>query len=163
MKRFNHLASLLKVIKAASRLALLLLVPLSAIGQSTAFTYQGQLNDSGKAASGQYDFQFKLYDAQTDGTEVGTFTVESVSVSNGIFTTAVNFGAGAFDGSARFLEVSVKPVGGGSYTTLSPRRRVFSSPYAIKSINSDNATTAATADKRTSVRWSKRVAICAYN
>ncbi len=29
----------------------------------TAFTYQGRLLDNGASANGQYDFQFKLYDA----------------------------------------------------------------------------------------------------
>ncbi|MHC4676521.1 MAG: hypothetical protein ACYTBZ_28885 [Planctomycetota bacterium] len=33
----------------------------------TAFTYQGRLSDEGSPAEGKYDFQFKLYDADSDG------------------------------------------------------------------------------------------------
>jgi hypothetical protein len=32
------------------------------LAQTTAFTYQGKLSDGGNAATGQYDFQFKLFD-----------------------------------------------------------------------------------------------------
>ena len=35
--------------------------------QGTAFYYQGRLNDAGSAANGDYDFQFSLYDAPTNG------------------------------------------------------------------------------------------------
>ena len=39
---------------------------------STSFTYQGRLNDGGNAANGSYDFEFKLYDAASSGTQVGS-------------------------------------------------------------------------------------------
>ena len=35
--------------------------------QSTAFTYQGSLEDSGQPASGLHDFRFRLFDAATGG------------------------------------------------------------------------------------------------
>lgn len=35
------------------------------LGQTTGFTYQGSLRESGGSANGQYDFQFKLFDAPT--------------------------------------------------------------------------------------------------
>ena len=33
----------------------------TALGQGTAFTYQGRLNDGGNPAHGAYDFRFKLF------------------------------------------------------------------------------------------------------
>src|SRR5262249_10603181 len=42
-------------------LALLLRVQLG-LSQTTAFTYQGRLNDGGNPANGSYDLQFSLYD-----------------------------------------------------------------------------------------------------
>jgi len=37
-----------------------------------AFTYQGSLSDAGAAAEGAYDFEFRLYDALADGTQVSS-------------------------------------------------------------------------------------------
>ncbi|HXI89057.1 MAG TPA: hypothetical protein VNO24_03490, partial [Blastocatellia bacterium] len=105
-------------------------------GQGTAFTYQGKLNDSGNLANGSYDLQFKLFDTATvgTGTQQGTtVTVPNVTVTNGIFTVQLDFGvcASCFDSSARFLEIAVKPTSGSTFTTLSPRQPITSTPYAI--------------------------------
>mgnify|MGYP000184389484 CR=1 FL=1 len=39
----------------------------------------------------------------------------------GVFTVQLDFGVDAFPGANRFVEIGVKPAGGGSYTTLAPR------------------------------------------
>src|SRR5215813_5031396 len=108
--------------------------------QTTEFTYQGKLTDSGNLANGSYDFQFKLFDTVTVGTgtqQGSTVTVSNVTVTAGIFTVSLDFGvcASCFNGSARFLEIAVKPTSGGTFTTLSPRQPITSTPYAIKSQN----------------------------
>ncbi len=99
----------------------------------TAFTYQGQLKSSGSPYSGACDFQFKLYAASSAGTQIGsTQTASSVSVSSGFFTTQIDFGASAFTGDARWLDISVRcPTGSGSYTTLAPRQQLTPAPYAL--------------------------------
>ncbi|MDQ7029822.1 MAG: hypothetical protein Q9O62_08615 [Ardenticatenia bacterium] len=99
----------------------------------TAFTYQGRLTDGGSPANGAYDFQFKLYDAATGGSQVGsTVTKDDVAVSDGLFTVDLDFGSGAFDGNARWLEIGVRPGGStGAYTTLSPRQALTATPYAL--------------------------------
>ena len=57
--------------------------------QSTAFTYQGRLEDDGRRANGPYDFRFVLYDAASGGSQVGSMlTNNAVAVSNGLFTEA---------------------------------------------------------------------------
>jgi len=62
-----------------------LLSPFAALGQTTAFTYQGRLTDSSMAANGSYDFQFALFDAPTSGTQQGTTqTVTGVTVASAI-------------------------------------------------------------------------------
>ncbi len=98
----------------------------------TAFTYQGRLNDAGNPANGAYDFQFKLFDAVSGGTQIGGVVPKNdLPVSGGLFTTDLDFGAGAFDGQARWLEVAVRPgASTGAYTTLAPRRALLASPYA---------------------------------
>jgi hypothetical protein len=100
-------------------------------GQSTAFTYQGRLNSGTGPANGVYDFQFGLYGAATNGSQIGDFvTNSSTPVSNGLFTVAMDFGA-VFPGPARWLEISVRTNGAGSFDTLSPRQALTSTPYAI--------------------------------
>src|SRR5205823_1688788 len=43
----------------------------------------------------------------------------------------LDFGTGAFQGSARWLELAVRPTGGGTFTTLSPRQALTAAPYAL--------------------------------
>ncbi len=112
----------------------------AASAQSTAFTYQGKLSDGATPASGNYDFQFKLYDTATLGTgsqQGPTITNPSVLVTAGIFTVQLDFGAAVFSGAPRFLEIGVRPAGSPNpYTLLSPRQPVTSTPYAVRSLNS---------------------------
>jgi len=106
----------------------------STAATGTAFTYQGQLTDGGSPASGNYDFQFTLYDAASGGNQVGgTLTKSSITVSNGIFSVELDFG-NVFDGTALWLEVAVRPAGSGSYTTLSPRQALTAVPYAVHAL-----------------------------
>ena len=78
----------------------------------TAFTYQGRLTDSAAPVTGSYDLQVKIFDALTAGGQVGsTVTLTNTTVSSGIFTVSLNFGAAAFAGSRRWLESGVRPSG----------------------------------------------------
>lgn len=99
----------------------------------TAFTYQGRLTNGSGAVNGTCDFEFKLYDDAAAGTQIGsTQTKTNVTVTNGVFTIALDFGATAFNGDARWLAISVRcPAGSGSYTALSPRQSLTPAPYAL--------------------------------
>ncbi len=117
----------------------------AALAQTTEFIYQGQLQSSAAPATGNFDFEFLLYDSLSGGTQVGaTLTRSSVAVANGIFSVKLDFGAN-FPGANRFLEIHVIQTGGGAFTPLTPRQAVSSAPYAVKSLNADNATNATTA------------------
>ena len=87
--------------------------------------------------------QFKLFDSAdfVTGNQVGaTVTNLSVEVTNGVFAVQLDFGASVFDGSLRFLEISIRPAGSpGAFTVLSPRQPVTSAPYAIRSETATNA------------------------
>ncbi|RME12645.1 MAG: hypothetical protein D6802_03630 [Ardenticatenia bacterium] len=102
------------------------------VAVSTAFTYQGRLTDGGNPANGTYDFRFKLYDAQTGGSQVGsTVTANDVTVTDGLFTVQLDFG-NVFDGTALWLEIGVRPGDStGSYTTLNPRQALTAAPFAM--------------------------------
>jgi hypothetical protein len=99
---------------------------------STSFTYQGRLTDGDSPADGSYDFQFKLYDAESDGDQVGEPDMEyDVDVKNGYFTVKLDFGD-VFDGTALWLEIGVRPGDGPSkFTVLSPRQELTATPYAL--------------------------------
>jgi hypothetical protein len=105
---------------------------LSSFAQGTAFTYQGRMNDGANPAAGIYDLRFAIYDSLTAGARQGNFVTNSaVSVSNGLFTVTLDFGAGIFTGPARWMEIAVRS--GAIYTNLVPRQPVTPTPYAIYS------------------------------
>ena len=112
----------------------------------TAFTYQGQLTDKGIPANGQYDFQFKLYDAQFDGTQQGaTVTLDYVLVSKGLFCVSLDFGQDVFAGEARFVEIGVRSGKNefGPYTLIGMRQKLTPTPYAIHASSASRLTSGA--------------------
>ena len=117
-------------------------------GQTSAFTYQGRLTDGGFPANGNYDLQFALFDAAGGSNQIGqTQTVSNVAVNGGVFTLTLDFGATAFSGAGRFLEISMRPSGGAVFTPLTPRQPITSTPYAVRSLNAATADTATSADQ----------------
>ncbi|MBK8466071.1 MAG: hypothetical protein IPL32_09580 [Chloracidobacterium sp.] len=111
--------------------------------QTTAFTFQGSLQSSGSPANGNYDFEFKLFDLVSAGAQQGsTLQRLNVAVANGIFTVSLDFGAGTLSGTDRFLDIAVRTSGLGVFTVLSPRQKVNSAPYSVRSLNSATATNA---------------------
>lgn len=77
-------------------IGLLLLLGQGAISRAepvgTGFMYQGSIMDGDQPAEGLYDFQFKLFDAPTDGNQVGrTVDVNGVDVSDGCFAVELDF------------------------------------------------------------------------
>jgi Chaperone of endosialidase len=127
---------------------ILLIAASTALAQGTAFTYQGRLTDSGAPSTGTYELEFKLFDAASGGTQQPQlspvtlqFTGEqAVAVTGGVFTVQLDFGADAFPGASRYLEIGVRHVGEAAFTTLSPRQPVSATPYAIRSVSSASAT-----------------------
>jgi hypothetical protein len=105
--------------------------PSTAHAQSTAFTYQGQLNNGTNAANGSYDLRFAVYDALTAGMQQGSLLTNSATaVSNGRFTATLDFG-NQFPGTNRWLEIGVRTNDNGAFTTLAPRQPITPTPYAI--------------------------------
>jgi len=133
--------------------ALFLVLTTGVHAQTTSFTYQGKLTDSGVSPNAQYDFTFRLFDSASGGAQVGSDIVTSgVQVTAGIFTVNLDFGT-SFPGANRWLEINIKPAGSpGGYQQLLPRQALTSTPYAIRSANStlaDVATLANTATNST--------------
>src|SRR5215204_3951756 len=102
--------------------------------QTTVFNYQGKLTDSGAAANGTFQMQFKLFDSLAGGGQIGA-TLADVPVT----ATHGDFGANALSGANRWLEIAVRRNAGESYTTLAPREQIASSPYAVRTLSAATA------------------------
>ena len=105
--------------------------PLGAAG--TAFRYQGQLKNGNVPVNDTCDIVFSLYDAASNGVQIGNSLTQIVVIVNGLFTTELDFGA-MFNGNERWLDMQVRcPAGGGAYTQLSPRQALTPVPYSLYS------------------------------
>ncbi len=110
---------------------------LPALGQAqvgSGITYQGRLELSGAPVNTTADFQFRLFTAPTGGAQIGsTLNLSNASVVDGVFTAPLDFGAGAFNGEARHLEIAVRsPANTGNFVILTPRQALTAAPYALK-------------------------------
>jgi hypothetical protein len=137
----------MKLLMALGSIILTMAMPQMVAAQTTKFSYQGQLTDSGTPQA-TYQMRFRLFDVLSSGSQIGS-TVEnsSVAVSGGIFTVSLDFGANVFSGADRFLEIAVRRNGGEGYTVLSPRQQIASSPYAIRTLSAQTADLALNAEK----------------
>lgn len=119
-------------------LCILLLLPAAApltaqTGLGTTVTYQGQLKNGGAPANAPHKMVFRLFDALNGGNQVGpTLTFDGiggnpppVQVMGGLFSVQLDFGALAYNGEDRWLEITVEG------TTLAPRQRLTAAPYAL--------------------------------
>ncbi len=131
---------------------LLVLSAQTTTAQTTAFTYEGKLNYLGQPANGNFDFEFRLYDAASGGSQLGETTIQrlNVVVNNGVYSVILDFGAMFFNGEDRFLEIGSHPAGSAEPFTISlPRPQITSAPYSIRSLNATNADSATTATNAT--------------
>lgn len=123
------------------------LLAAAASGQSAlqpSITYQGQLKFGGGPASGAFNLTFTLWDAAgsgsppAGGTQIGLpVNMPATNVSDGLFNVILNeageFGAGAFTGDARWLQIAVNG------TPLAPRQPLTAAPFAIYALNAPPA------------------------
>ncbi len=106
------------------------------LAQGTAFTYQGRLNLNGAPAQGNYDFQFTLFTTNQTGVAASPILVSTnIPVVNGLFTTALDFGSGIFNGTNLWLDIAVCTNGNGTFTELTPRQSITAAPYALTAGN----------------------------
>jgi len=96
-------------------------------------TYQGVLKSLGEPVFGPVDIRATLFDADTDGVQVGATVEANVGTEpDGSFSVELDFGDEAFgSGEVRWLQLEVaSPAGSGDYTLLNPRQRVAATPMA---------------------------------
>jgi hypothetical protein len=115
---------------------LLAAAALPAVPLSTAFTYQGDLHDNGLPADGVFDLRITPYaEAAVGATLAPALVIQDVLVTEGVFTTQIDFGAGFFVGDAVWLEIAVRDgdsADPNAFEILAPRQEVTPAPYALK-------------------------------
>src|SRR5205809_290289 len=107
-------------------IALLAGASFQAPAQGGAFTYQGVLSQNGAGFTGSAEFQPSLWNTNSGGNQVAINNPSSiiVSVTNGLFTVALDFGEAPFNsGADRWLQLQVRTAIG-PFTTLSPRQKL---------------------------------------
>ncbi len=98
----------------------------------TSFTFQGELRLQNVVVNTPTDLVFLLYDQAAAGALLGTNNRPNTAVSRGVFTVDLDFGAAAFSGDARWVEIRLRnPAGSGAYVTLSPRVELKATPNAL--------------------------------
>ena len=102
--------------------------------QGTGFTYQGRLNAGTNAANGIFDLTFTLFNTNLTGAALaGPVTNSAMTVSNGLFTTTIDFGS-VFDGNPRWLEIAVRTNGavpGGALVAYTSTSRPTSARFDV--------------------------------
>jgi len=104
--------------------------PLALAGDvAQGFYYQGILTEGGRPVNGSRQMEFKLYNASSGGSQVGSTIPKTVSVSSGQFNVALTWGSNQIDGRALWLGVRAKD-SGGVWRDLG-RKQIRAVPYAM--------------------------------
>lgn len=75
----------------------------------TSVVYQGELARLGVPVNDTCEFNFSLWDAESAGAQIGsTIVLPAVVVVGGSFSVALDFGATAFGGGNRWLQIEVR-------------------------------------------------------
>jgi Chaperone of endosialidase len=118
----------MKTTLLAAALCVATVCSVSALAQTdTTFTYEGELQEAGAPANGSFTLDFSLFDALIGGAQVGsTVTIAAQAVSDGLFSSPLDFGVQDYSGTPYWLEIVVDG------TTLSPRQAITATPYSIQ-------------------------------
>lgn len=101
----------------------------------SAFTYQGRLVQNGDPVTGPVTLEFALFDDEAATNQIEstiTFPGFDDFQGGGLFTVDLDFGHDAFNGDARWLQISVDG------NNLSPLQPLRPAPYAIRALNGDD-------------------------
>ncbi len=96
------------------------------------FTYQGRLD--GGVSTGTIDARFSLWShPSTDDPAnrlAAPVTVNGIAITNGLFTTPLNFGAPVPADIQTWLQVEISSPAGAPFVTLTPRQPITATPLA---------------------------------
>lgn len=110
----------------ASLLVMMICSAQPLLAQESVISYQGQLRQAGEPFNGTANLQFRLFGQLSGGSQIASpVTLSNWPIEEGLFQVELDFGAAAFDGSERFLQVRVDG------SPLSPRQKITATPYAL--------------------------------
>ncbi|MCA9639681.1 MAG: hypothetical protein H6718_28165 [Polyangiaceae bacterium] len=116
----------------------------SAAQVPTSLPFSGSLTTAAGPVDGAISITFRLFDAETNGSQVWTET-HTTTAANGLVladlgTAGQPLSAAIFDGTPLWLEVQINA------EVLSPRSAIGSVPYALHAAEADFASVASSAD-----------------
>ena len=97
-------------------------------------TFQGNFTSNSVPKlplNGAYDLSFNLVNAGSNGLPVSPTVTQTVQVVNGLFTMPLPFDPNVFTASPRWLSLSARPSGNGSFTPLNPPLALTPAPQAL--------------------------------
>ena len=113
-----------RLLSAAAIVALAGALPVSA-QPGTSFTYQGWLTSAGSPTTSTVSVDFRLFDDEVAGTQIGSTITRSVTPADGVFSESLDFGAAAFAANqALWLEIEVEG-------EVLGRQALEASPFAL--------------------------------
>ncbi len=93
------------------------------------FSYQGRVTGAGgNPLDGVYAMQFRLYDAETEGTMLWDSGAQDMTVDDGLFSVELAADHSVFNGQAVWLEVTVAG-------EALPRQEILPVPYALSLVS----------------------------
>lgn len=120
------------VFRLMNQLLITLLILFCANGAmaSSVFSYQGHLQRHGQDYSGDVEMEFRLFDQEADGHQVGAAISQTVTVTESLFQVDLDFGGTVFEtspsGTGWWLQVTVAGL------DLSPRQAIIAAPFALR-------------------------------
>ncbi len=121
----------------AATLLLTFSLIVTAVAQTTTFSYQGRLIASSQPYTGPVEVKFSVWDEPQAGNLLASTSPEamSLSASDGLFMAELDFGTEPFAaGKERWLEIQLR-TDLGAFTTLTPRQKLLATPYAMTAAN----------------------------
>lgn len=110
---------------------ILLIITMALTTLANAFTYQGELSQTGALVTGTADIKFSLLNADIGGSIVGGVDLHiAVVISNGRFVVDLDQWVALYDGTPLWLQIEVDIGSTGSFTILSPRQKLQPVPYS---------------------------------
>lgn len=100
------------------------------VALDTSFTYQGQLKVGATPVDGDCDMAFRLYDGPATPAQIADAITRTIPITDGLFTVDLGFGAGAFNGDARWLGIAVRCAGDAGFATFE-RQPLTAAPQAL--------------------------------
>lgn len=115
----------IRSVRSSLGVAAAFLASFAASAQQAPISYQGVVKSGTAAVNGPANFVFKLFSDAASPSQVGsTITQNGLQVTDGVFSTTLDFGVGVWTGADRWLETTVNGV------VLTPRQKLAGVPYS---------------------------------